>query len=311
MPAPALNIPSIPILAMRLNCNQELMVKIAEGVQEHYHTFQMDFGNKVRKLYVAHSELKKILLAIRGLLREVDLPEQIIGGRKGCDLRDFARPHVGRPCILKLDIKDFFPSIGHRLVYHRFTHRLGCSPQVSSLLSRFVAPDGHAPQGFHTSTDIGNLALLPIVEKLQGVAEQQGFNLTVWVDNIVLSGGEKLGDFQSLCKRIVDDMGFGLSQNDVVHRTERQEICGVVVNSKLSVPEARRREISWMIHKISEGDLAAVSGGEIETVKDLMTRLRSKIGWVEYINREQGWPLRKKFDALPWDKLLQLASYVE
>lgn len=287
------------------------MVEIAESVEEHYHTFQMDFGNKVRKLYVAHPELKKILLAIRGLLREVDLPEQIVGGREGYGLRDFARPHIGRPRILKLDIKDFFPSIGHRLVYHRFTHRLGCSPQVSSLLSRFVAPDGHAPQGFHTSTDIGNLALLPIVERLQCLAQQQGFNLTVWVDNIVLSGGEKLGDFKSLCERIIHAMGFALSESQVVPRTERQEICGVVVNSKLSVPEARRREISWMIHKVEEGDLAAVSGGEIETVKDLMTRLRSKIGWVEYIGGQQGRVLRKKFDALPWDELLQLDSYVE
>lgn len=304
-----MNIKSVEILGKRICRNPDWLQNIADDIDNQYHTFKKNISGKLRKFYVPHNQLRHALLAIRGLLREVYLPDEIIGGRKGSRLVDFARPHVHKPCILKLDIKNFFPSVGHRLVYHMFLHRLDCSPPVASLLARLLAPDGHVPQGFNTSTDMGNLALLPIVERIRGLANQQGFNLTVWVDNIVLSGGAKLEDFQRLCETIIRDTGFDYSESQVVPETRRQEICGVVVNTKLSVPEARRKDILWMLHRIELGDLAAVCTGKIDSVSELRKHLAGKIGSVEQVNRKQGRPLRKKFGALPWDELLELDSF--
>ncbi len=141
-------------------CSPGWLQEIANAMENHYHTFEKYSSGKLRKFYVPHNQLRHALLAIRRLVREVQFPKEIIGGRKGARLVDFARPHVRRPCILKLDVKNFFPSIGHKLVYHTFVDRLDCAPDVGRLLTRLVTADCHVPQGFHTSTDKKKLKFL-------------------------------------------------------------------------------------------------------------------------------------------------------
>ena len=67
-----------------------------------------------------------------------------------------AMAHVGRRFVVRLDIKDFFPSIGLGAVESVF-RPFGYKPDVVNLLSRLTLLNGKLPQGAPTSPYLANL----------------------------------------------------------------------------------------------------------------------------------------------------------
>lgn len=128
-----------------------------------------------------------------------------------------AKPHLGAPWLLKLDITRFFESISERQVYHVF-HDLGYAPLVAFCLARIctrvLPPEsdirrrsvatrwlsghthslfvnrvvGHLPQGAPTSPMLSNLVCASLDAKLKGVADDWGLTYTRYADDMTFSG---------------------------------------------------------------------------------------------------------------------------
>ncbi|MFM7203394.1 MAG: reverse transcriptase family protein [Myxococcota bacterium] len=115
-----------------------------------------------------------------------------------------ARPHVGAAVLVKLDLKDFYPTITLARVKGLF-RKAGYGEQVATLLAllcteaprqlqvvrgkpHYVAEGPRAlPQGAPTSPSITNALCLRLDARLAGLARKLGFRYTRYADDLTFS----------------------------------------------------------------------------------------------------------------------------
>src|SRR5262249_49851062 len=137
------------------------------------------------------------------------------GFRAGRSVRTFVAPHVGKAVVVKMDLRDFFPSITDTRVSALF-RTAGYPEQVARLLAALCtngtpaevfdelgSPAGgpsrwaisrvydqpHLPQGAPTSPALANLCAFRLDRRLAGLARVSGAEYTRYADDLVFSGG--------------------------------------------------------------------------------------------------------------------------
>jgi hypothetical protein len=191
-----------------------------------------------------------------------------------------AAMHTGARVLLKVDIKDFFPTVTLPRVKGLF-RRAGYREQIATLLALLctespreeVSLEGKTyfvslgprclPQGAPTSPAITNALSLRLDRRLTGLAQGLGWRYTRYADDLTFSlpsdhkGKPRLGALLGLVRRIVEAEGFELNpQKTRVHRYGgRQQVTGLVVNGNGTprAPRKLRRELRAAIHNMQNG----------------------------------------------------------
>jgi len=122
------------------------------------------------------------------LTHNIEFPSYIIGGVPGRSHLDHAWPHLGKPLIITLDLKDYFPSIGKGSVYTGLHEVLGLSRSVANILTLLTTCDGYVPQGSPTSLTVANIASFRMFAKMYEHAKEACVLSTFYVDDIAMSG---------------------------------------------------------------------------------------------------------------------------
>jgi RNA-directed DNA polymerase len=144
---------------------------------------------KPRQIDNPTGELKVIQKNIyTRILKRIPLPENILGGMSGCTINDNALVHIGGKVLAKIDIRSFFPSITNLHVYGVWRHRLNCSPEIASLLTRLTTFKRHLPQGAPTSTLLANLVILSLDDPIRSECRRNPAEYSAWVDDLAFSG---------------------------------------------------------------------------------------------------------------------------
>jgi RNA-directed DNA polymerase len=201
---------------------------------------------------------KPSLMAVqRWILREVlskqPLHEACIGFVPGRSVKDHVLPHVQSLFALKMDLKDFFPSIQRTRVM-RYFELLGYAPNMAFFLSKIVTLDDRLPQGAPTSPMIANLLASTLDHRLAALASALGLRYSRYADDLVFSGDEPLGrSHASFVEAIARDEGFWI--NDKKTRwfgpDETRRFVGLAVRQgRIRVPRAFRRKVIQQIHYI-------------------------------------------------------------
>ena len=84
--------------------------------------------------------------------------------------KDNALLHVGKECVLNMDLKDFFPSITQKAVFNIF-YQKGYTKSVSYYLAKLLTKDGVLPQGSPASPKISNIVALHLDKRLSELAK--------------------------------------------------------------------------------------------------------------------------------------------
>ena len=105
-----------------------------------------------------------------------------------------ATPHLSQPCLLKVDIKNFFPSISFRRVIKLFQN-LGYPQNISFYLSSLCCLNEALPQGAATSPSLSNIVLRRLDNRLSGISKKSELNYTRYADDMTFSGGKISGKF--------------------------------------------------------------------------------------------------------------------
>ncbi len=212
------------------------------------------------------------------LLAKVPNTDAAHGFIKGRSIATNAAPHVGKACVLNLDLKDFFPSITYPRVRGLFV-ALGYGFTLASVLAllcteserigvqrgdktRYVAINArHLVQGAPTSPAIANLMARRLDARLHGLAAQKGAAYTRYADDLTFSAGSAEVATQLLraAKRIIADEGLTLHMGKIrfFRQSARQMVTGLVVNEKVSVPRDVRRRVRAILHRATHSGLAA------------------------------------------------------
>ena len=93
---------------------------------------------------------------LENILNNVSIHEAAYGFVKKRSIIGNAKAHLGKRCLLKIDIKDFFPSITLKRVIAIFLI-FGYPHKISYFLAKMCCKDGCLPQGSPTSPYISNI----------------------------------------------------------------------------------------------------------------------------------------------------------
>lgn len=160
---------------------------------------------------------------------------------------DNAKPHINKSLVLKLDIKDFFPSISLPKVIGLF-RKLKYNKNVSNALARLCCNHGSIPQGSPTSPYISNLIMNHFDKRMEGYCKKNKIKYTRYADDMTFSikGKFNPGSIISFVRMVLQEHDFSLNQNKIrlMKSHTRQSVTNLVVNNKkIQVSKNYRKKI--------------------------------------------------------------------
>lgn len=277
--------------------------EIADNKYTHYEFWsEQDDRNpfKFRHFQVPKPELQSIQQKLRkSVLEPLGTSEIAHGGIKGRSPATNALEHVGQPCVINLDVKDFFPNVEHSIVYRTLRWEYGFGKEAAYLITRLTTVNGGLPQGAPTSTTLGNLVLAQQVDgPLARHAKALGVRVTRFVDDITLSGLNP--------KPLINVTGRLLARKHlpmhrrkarfqskpklkIVPRSQRQLVTGLTVNQRVSVPRERRDAVRAAIFQLSFISDTEARGRALASIK-------GRIAHVAYHTRGAARTLNRKLE---------------
>lgn len=250
---------------------------------------------------------------------------------KGRSVRTFAQPHVGHRAVVRIDLQNFFPTIGFARVQALF-RTLGYPEDVASMLSgvctnaaprqvfkRASASDTereylnnarqlytrpHLPQGAPTSPLIANLCAFRLDCRLTGLADWAGAAYTRYADDIAISGDETFARqatrYAAQASAIALDEGWQVQHRKtrVMRAGVRQELAGLVVNRQLNITRASFDQLKAILTNcVRHGANTQNRDGRV----DFRAHLRGRVSWVTSVNAHKGQRLQEIFDRITWE----------
>ena len=270
-----------------------------------------------RVILAPKRELKALQRKIlRGLLAHVPAAPAAHGFVPGRSILSNARAHVGRQVVLKLDLKDFFPSVTYPRVRGLFI-ALGYSFAVASALALLCTEYERVPavldgtaryvstgprylvQGAPTSPALANLVAWRLDRRLSGLAARRGFAYTRYADDLTFSSDspESANDLRRVVQRIVAEEQFvvNTAKTRLARRSARQTVTGLVVNDGISTPRQLRRRMRAILHNAQATGLAVQNR---ENRRSFRAYLQGVIAFVHAANPRHASLLQKELRSV-------------
>ena len=273
--------------------------------QPHYITFSIPKRSGGKRLIMAPKRrLKAIQRRLLTLLVEkLPVSEYAHAFRRGRNIRTGAEPHVGKRFVLKLDLKDFFPSVTAArvrglLIAYGYSFPVATTLAVLMTESErqpveldgdlFHVPVGlrHCVQGAPTSPGLCNAILLRLDRRLAGFAKKHSLTFTRYADDLSFSGDldrAQAAKLHSTVCRIVSEEGFQVNtaKTRFMSRGARQTVTGVVVNQILGLSRQERRRLRAAAHQL-----------QAKTEPERIVRLQGKVAYLSMLNPAQAAPFK-------------------
>lgn len=238
----------------------------AQDVEDHYSEFNIAKSYKGERLIAAPNEkLKQIQRNLADILLFMFRPKKCVHAFvKDKNVVTNARPHLKAQHILRLDLKDFFPSIHFGRVRNLFEAEPFNFPrEVSTTIARICCYKKCLPQGAPTSPIISNMICLRMDAQLTRLARDNSCTYTRYVDDITFSTNKKSISNKIVLslnpltlsdniKSIIENNYFVINYNKLNLKSnfDSKFITGIKVNTKLNISRKKYREIRAMLHSL-------------------------------------------------------------
>jgi len=244
---------------------------------------------------------------------------QATGFRHGTSIVDNANRHLDSGIVVRIDLKDFFPSITFTRIRGYF-ESVGYNPGIATILgllttdaqrrsirfedqTLYVArSEPTLPQGACTSPALSNLIARGLDERLNAWAATQadgGWRYSRYADDMVFSHSSQTADVGVLlgfARRVISEEGFVVNESKtaVMRKPSRQFVTGLVVDSEARVPRRHMRRLRAFLHRCETRGLETVSQ---EIGKDARAVAAGHLSYLKMVNQRQAAHLASKH---PW-----------
>lgn len=233
------------------------------GLDKHYF-FQLfmqadDFYKEVKIPKKRVGQFRKLSVPTEGLkyvqrwildnvLYNIRVSKATTGFVRGKSIVDNARIHVGKECLVNIDLKDFFPSITYDDVFYLFKY-YGYTNEVSFILSKLCTYQNVLPQGAPTSPYISNILSYKLDVRFLKLCEKISADYTRYADDITISGSKYIVNYFNVFQNIIHSEGFHINHGKtrIQYSHMRQEVTGLIVNQKISVPVETKKYLRQQI----------------------------------------------------------------
>lgn len=214
-----------------------------------------------------------------------------------------AKKHTWKDIIIKIDIKDYFPSINQSRIFWIFHKNLKFNYLVSSYLSWLCTYNDILPQWSPTSPILSNIVSKKIdlriskyIDKIKN-REKLQMDYSRYADDIIISINEKdyykqINYIENISKRIfyiVQEEWFeiNIEKYKIIKNNQKQKVTWIIVNKKISIWRKKFKWLKAIVNNINKGSW------ELEYEKWLqhwnesnnLENFKSKIKWyIAYYN---------------------------
>jgi len=176
--------------------------------------------------------------------------------------------------LTKVDIQDFFPSIGFRQVQSVYGG-FGFPEKVVLLLARLSLLRGVLPQGAPTSPQLANLVFLPCDAEIVALCERVGVAYSRYADDLTFSSDRPISvTFVGQVVRLIQSHSFNVNPDKFrfLGPGQRLSTTGMVVNVAAHPERTLRRQLRARFHQAEKDP-----GSFRLEASQLM-------GWAAYVN---------------------------
>ncbi len=186
--------------------------------------------------------LKALHKGLAGILGRIQAPDFLFCPVKGRCYVSNAAQHRGHRVVHCLDVKKFFPNTPSRRVFWFFNTVLQCRRDVAGLLRDITTFQGRLPTGSPLSPILAYFAFYDMWAEIDQFCRERGYTLTVYIDDVTVSGDKIPQTDLWQIKRIIHR--FGLRYHKEKSFIDRPaEVTGVVIRGDhLSAPHRQHRK---------------------------------------------------------------------
>jgi RNA-directed DNA polymerase len=249
---------NIDELAVLLKLSDDELTKLAGAASRLYRqrTEPKKRGG-YRLIEAPYPNLKQIQKQVLRRVLDGMASHKMLYGGKGTSPKLAVKPHVMKPLVMTMDIKDFFPSVKAFMVRRMFLAHM-MNGDVSNLLTRLVTRKNRLPQGAPMSPSVARLVLAPLCEELDGLLRSVHPNAaaSIYVDDLTISGPIGLKRIEKTVVSIFQRHGFSikLEKTKKMGREEEQISLGICLNDGIEATKKYRDEVSSLAKEVPPAD---------------------------------------------------------
>jgi RNA-directed DNA polymerase len=299
----------------------------------HYRVLAKQSGN-IRLIEAPKPRIKEVQRRIlREILEKIPAHHAVHGFVKTRSIKTFAAPHTNKRVVLRMDLRDFFPSFLRARVQAMF-RAIGYPESVADLLGGLcttITPrdiwtraafgedpfhlwesrwethavyfQPHLPQGAPTSPALANLCAYRLDCRLAGLAESAGATYTRYADDLAFSGGEgfenRVARFSTHVAAVADEEGFKVHHRKtrIMRQGVRQHLAGIVINQHVNV---RRADFDRLKAVLTNCVRLGPATQNRDAHPEFRLHLEGKLAFVEMLNPSKAKRLRAIFEQIQW-----------
>lgn len=236
-------------------------------IDNNYTHFYIVTKGKKRLISTPNTTLKYIQKKLCDILEEIYTPKKCVNAFvSGRSIVSNAIPHLHANIILRIDLKDFFPSIHFGRVKQLFASYPFYFPDnITTLLAKICCYNGSLPQGSPLSPIISNMICYRMDNQFLKLCRNCNCIYTRYADDITISTRKNEFQLATVCEdnciqvsnlitTIISNNYFKI--NDLKTRLiighASKIVTGIKVNTKLNTARNRYREIRAMLHALEK-----------------------------------------------------------
>ena len=171
---------------------------------------------------------------------------------KGSPLVRVAEKHKNNLYVLKIDIKDFYPSISRQKVYNQFVN-IGYNSCIASLLTSLCITDDCLPQGAVTSAYLANIVCRNLDYRIAGYCNRRDIVYTRYADDLTFScdNRDALKKVHGMVKKILLSEGFSINSKKTMFLSPKvqKRVLGITINdNSIKAPKELKRLVRSMVY---------------------------------------------------------------
>ncbi len=235
------------------------------------HRIAKRHGRGTREISQPTSEVKYIQRIVANReLNHLRVHSAATAYRAGLSILDHAQPHAGGRYLLKMDFKDFFPSLGMGAIARRLSIETGYSDLERWILCRILTKFDRRTEKFHlaigapSSPLISNFLLFEFDQAMSDFCSSLDVRYTRYADDLAFSTQSR--DVLRIVEAEVGNellrqphLGLRVNTDKTVHTSmkHRRTLVGLTLTNagNASIGRVAKRELRVLLHRASIGEL--------------------------------------------------------